>query len=59
MKCPHCHIEGRVDAAGIRIENDDTPDKPTKVYAVQTVTCINPQCREHGKVFETLETALN
>ena len=30
-------------------ENDDTPDKETKMYYVQTFTCRNPQCDDYKK----------
>lgn len=40
---------------GVRnvVENDDTPDKQTKLYIEQDFECRNPQCSNYEKVVDT------
>ena len=40
------------------VENDDTPDKPTKLYVVQNLTCVNKACENYDKDVETIKTEI-
>lgn len=59
MNCPICDIDMRVNADGIEIEHDDTPDQPTMVYSVQTFTCRNKQCSNYDRVVARIRHPLN
>lgn len=58
MKCPLCNIDMRVDDKGIHVENDNSPELPTCVYSEQSLTCINPQCKNNGKEVDVLRHIL-
>lgn len=53
MKCPLCQVEMRITRSANVLENDDTPDKPTKLYTEQDFTCFNRNCENYDKVVET------
>lgn len=58
MKCPLCQVELRISRSRNVVENDDTPDVPTKLYIEQDMTCLNKQCRNYEKVVETVKSEL-
>lgn len=37
----------------IQLENDDTPDLPTKVFIMQDLSCVNRECTNYNTVVET------
>lgn len=49
MTCPKCKIEARISQTKHVVENDDTPEKDTKLFIEQHFTCRNPQCADFGK----------
>jgi hypothetical protein len=53
MKCPKCQVEMRITRSRSIVENDDTPDTPTKLFVVQELTCLNKGCENYEKVVET------
>ena len=59
MKCPLCKLEMRITASRYVIENDDTPDVPTKLYREIDLSCVNQKCANVGKVVETLKDELD
>ena len=61
MKCPLCKLEMRITGTHFEVENDDTPDLPTKFYDVMELSCVNRKCPNCDKVVETIkeELALN
>lgn len=40
------------------VENDDTPDKATKLFVEHDMSCRNKSCVNYGKVVETLRNEL-
>ena len=58
MKCPLCQTEMRISRTRYRTKNDDTADAETKLYAVQTLVCRNPQCENYGNVVTEVEHPL-
>jgi len=58
MKCPRCNIEARISRSRYVTENDDNPDKQTKLFLEQSFTCRNPQCTDYGKVIRTVRNPL-
>lgn len=52
MLCSLCKTEMRITRAYNRVENDNTPEKQTKLYRVLVHTCVNPKCSERGKEVE-------
>lgn len=36
------------------VENDDTPDTPTKLFVEQELVCFNKNCANHGKIVKTI-----
>lgn len=53
MFCKVCNCELGVSRMRTIAENDDTPDKETKVYIEHEFSCRNKACTEYGKVVET------
>ena len=49
----------RITASRYVIENDDTPDVPTKLYREIDLSCVNQKCANVGKVVETLKDELD
>jgi len=58
MKCPQCQVELRITRSVNRLENDDTPDKPTKLFVVQELSCLNKSCPNYNTVVEEVKTEL-
>ena len=54
MKCPLCQVEMRIIRSRNVVENDNTPDKPTKLYVEQDFSCLNKSCKNYEKVVETV-----
>lgn len=55
MKCPLCQLEMRITRSRNVIENDDTPDVPTRLYYEQEISCLNKNCPNYNKVIETVK----
>jgi hypothetical protein len=58
MKCPLCQVELRITNSRNVVENDDTPDKPTKLYVEQDLSCLNKKCVNYNTVVETVRNEL-
>ena len=58
MKCPLCRVEMRISRSRNVVENDDTPDTPTKLYIEQDLTCLNKNCSNYEQVVETVRNEL-
>jgi len=58
MKCPLCLVEMRIARSYNIVENDDTPDLPTKLYVVQDLSCVNKACENYDKTVDTIKTEL-
>lgn len=39
----------RITRAYPQVTGDSSPDTPTRVYLVQELSCVNPQCPNCGK----------
>lgn len=48
-RCKDCGNELRVAGSRYTVENDDTPDRETKLFVVLTMECVNPQCSSYEK----------
>lgn len=55
MKCPKCGIEMAIKATRYKTENDNTPDKETKLYIEQDMVCRNKECPNYGNVVDTIK----
>lgn len=55
-KCPKCQLALRIIKSRNVIENDDTPDIPTKLFIEQDLACMNRNCENYSKVIETIKT---
>ena len=53
MQCPLCHVEMKITNSYIQLENDDTPDLPTRVFIMQDLSCVNRECTNYNTVVET------
>lgn len=58
MKCPICQVEMRISRSRNVIENDDTPNTPTKLYKELELMCPNRDCQNFEKVVETVKNEL-
>ena len=58
MKCKSCGLEMLIQKSRVVVENDDTPDRETKVYNEMDLACRNLQCPECGK-FTTIRNTIN
>ena len=58
MKCPLCNVEMRITKVRNILENDDTPDKETKLFIVQELSCMNKACLNYEKVVQTVRNEL-
>lgn len=58
MKCPQCQVELRITRSVNHLENDDTPDKPTKLFVVQELSCLNKNCPNYNTVVEEVKNEL-
>ena len=56
MKCPLCQIEMRITRSRNVIENDDTPERATKLYVEQDLTCLNKNCSNFNTVVDTVRS---
>lgn len=55
-----CQVELKIREQGkLKMVNDDSPDKPTEVYMVQELYCLNEKCDNFNKVVETIEHKMN
>lgn len=54
MKCPLCNLEMRITRSRNVVENDDTPETPTKLYTEMELSCMNKNCSNYQKVVETV-----
>ena len=55
MKCPLCQLEMRITRSRNVVENDDTPDTPTRLFYEQEMSCLNKNCSNYNKVVETVK----
>ena len=53
--CPSCRTALKINKTYTRVEGDQSPDTPTRVYLCQELCCRNPAC-EAGKSGRTVET---
>ena len=58
MVCPKCNTLAAIGATKYVTENDDSPEKATKLFIEQQFKCRNPQCRDFGKVIGTKKNEL-
>ena len=58
MKCPLCQLEMRITASRNVVENDNTPDTPTKLFVEMDMTCFNKACENYDTVVDTVRTEL-
>ena len=58
MKCPICQLEMRITRSRNIVTNDDTPDKPTKLYVEQEMSCMNKNCKNYNTVVETIRNEI-
>jgi len=58
MKCPECSLELRITNSRNVVENDDTPNEPTKLFVVQDLSCMNKNCSKYNTVVESVRTEL-
>ena len=56
MKCPECELDLRITNSRNVVENDDNPEKETKLFVIQSLSCMNRQCPNYEKVVETIRT---
>ncbi len=50
MLCPQCRLDLRITNNHRAVTGDKSPYEPTRVYEVQDLTCINPQCANYMTV---------
>ena len=55
MKCPLCNVELRITKVRNILEDDDTPDKETKLFIIQELSCLNKDCPNNGQVVQTVK----
>ena len=58
MKCPLCDLEMRITHSRNVVENDDTPDRETKLYKIQDMSCMNKNCLNYERVVDSVKTEL-
>lgn len=58
MKCPVCDTELRITKVRHVLENDDSPEKETKLYVEQELSCVNKGCTNFSKVVETVKNQI-
>ena len=54
MDCPKCPVQAQISRVYTKVEGDSSPDTPTRVYTVQEITCMNPQCPNFNRVINTV-----
>lgn len=55
MVCPVCKIICRVGRTYYKAVDDDTPDKPTRIFIVHELVCRNRACPKYNTVVEVAE----
>ena len=58
MKCPLCQLELRIVKSRNVLENDDTPDEPTKLFVEQDLSCLNKQCQNYNTIVQTVRNEI-
>ena len=58
MKCPLCQVELRITNSRNVVENDDTPNEPTKLFVEQDLSCLNKNCNNYKTVVQTVRNEL-
>ena len=58
MKCPLCQVEMRITRSRNVVENDDTPNAPTKLFVEQEISCLNKNCNNYNTVVETVKSEI-
>ena len=58
MKCPLCNVEMRITKSHMVVENDDTPETPTKLFVEQDLTCLNKNCSNYEQTVQTVRNEL-
>lgn len=58
MQCPKCDCEMSVINGYNAVENDDTPDKATKLYRVVQHKCLNKNCSNQEVYTQRIELEL-
>ena len=48
MQCPFFKIDTTIERSYTRVEGDESPDTPTRVFTVQEMYCRNPRCSHNG-----------
>lgn len=56
MVCKVCGCELGATKMRMVVENDNTPDRETKLFTEHDWACHNKRCSEVGKVVETTRT---
>lgn len=59
MQCPKCDCEMSVVNGYNVVENDDTPEKETKLYRVVQHKCLNKKCSNKDVYTQRIELELN
>lgn len=54
MDCPKCKAKLQISKSYPSIENDYTPDKPTRLFECQELCCLNDKCEGFGIVKDTI-----
>jgi len=54
MKCPLCQVEMRISKSRYILEDDDTPERHTKLYIEQDLSCMNKLCKNYDTVVTTV-----
>jgi len=58
MECPKCRVQMRITRSRNVLENDNTPDVPTKLFIEQEVSCLNKDCENFETVVKTVRSEL-
>lgn len=55
--CPRCRTALKIGKTYTRVEGDQSPETPTRVYFCQELYCRNPVCDagKSGRAVETVE----
>lgn len=59
MVCSNCGCELGAIKFRTVVENDTTPDLPTKVYTEHDMACKNKHCSEYNVVQNTIRNEVN
>lgn len=58
MKCPLCNLEMAIQSSRYETQDDDSPDKETRLFIVMELTCRDKKCPNYGKVVQTVKNPL-